>query len=99
VKSLEHPVHLGYEVGSGLPVEIPLAHTFVTGQTQLSGKTTALRAIVERSRRRALAFVTKRGEAFEGRPIYTRTVTRPRSARWCSCGRSIRQHSSGSRSV
>ncbi|HXO84679.1 MAG TPA: hypothetical protein VN803_04055 [Gemmatimonadales bacterium] len=62
-------VHLGFEVGSGHPVEIPLAHTFVTGQTQLSGKTTALRAIVERSRQRALAFVTKRGETFEGRRI------------------------------
>jgi hypothetical protein len=67
--TVTHRVHLGYEVGSGHPVEIPLAHTFVTGQTQLSGKTTALRAIVERSRRRALAFVTKRGETFEGRRI------------------------------
>lgn len=62
-------VHLGFEVGTGQPVEIPLAHTFVTGQTQLSGKTTALRAIVERSRQRALAFITKRGEAFEGQAI------------------------------
>ncbi len=41
-------VHLGFEVGSGAPVEIPLAHTFVSGQTQLSGKTTTLRAIVAR---------------------------------------------------
>ncbi|MGA3068114.1 MAG: hypothetical protein ABSF29_14820 [Tepidisphaeraceae bacterium] len=62
-------VHLGFEVGTGKAVEIPIAHTFVTGQTQLSGKTTALRAIVERSQRRALAFVTKRGESFEGRRI------------------------------
>lgn len=62
-------IHLGFEVGTGLPVEIPLAHTFVTGQTQLSGKTTTLRAIVERSGSRALAFVTKRGESFEGRRI------------------------------
>lgn len=62
-------VHLGFEVGTGAPVEIPLAHTFVTGQTQLSGKTTALRAIVDRSRCRALAFVTKRGETFDGRRI------------------------------
>lgn len=62
-------VHLGFEVGTGSPVEIPLAHTFVTGQTQLSGKTTTLRAIVERSGQRALAFVTKRGETFEGRRI------------------------------
>lgn len=62
-------VLLGFAVGSGAPVEIPLAHMFVTGQTQLSGKTTTLRAVVERSGRRALAFVTKRGEEFAGRPI------------------------------
>lgn len=62
-------VHLGFEVGTGRPVEIPLAHTFVCGQTQQSGKTTTLRAIVERSGARALAFITKRGEAFDGRPI------------------------------
>lgn len=62
-------IHLGYEVGTGQPVEIPLAHTFVTGQTQLSGKTTTLHAIVFRSGRPALAFVTKRGEQFAGRRI------------------------------
>lgn len=69
MKVAKQTVHLGYEVGTGAAVEIPLAHTFVTGQTQLSGKTTALRAIVERSGHRALAFVTKRGETFEGRRI------------------------------
>lgn len=62
-------ISLGFAVGTGEPVEIPLAHTFVTGQTQLSGKTTTLRAIVGRSGCRALAFVTKRGEQFEGRRI------------------------------
>lgn len=62
-------VLLGFEVGTGKRVEVPLAHTFVTGQTQLSGKTTTLRALVERSKRRALAFVTKRGETFPGRRI------------------------------
>jgi len=62
-------IHLGFEVGSGTAVEIPLAHTFVTGQTQLSGKTTTLRAIVERSHAPAVAFITKRGETFEGRRI------------------------------
>jgi hypothetical protein len=65
----EATIHLGYEVGTGNPVSIPLAHTFVAGQTQLSGKTTTLRAIVGRSGHRALAFVTKRGEEFEGRRI------------------------------
>lgn len=70
----------GYEVGTGARVEIPLAHTFVTGQTQRSGKTTTLRAIVERSGRRALAFVTKRGEEFAGmriRPFLPREGDRP----------------------
>lgn len=41
----------------------------MTGQTQLSGKTTTLRAIVERAGKRAIAFVTKRGEHFEGQRI------------------------------
>ncbi len=67
--SAPQAVHLGFEVGTGEPVSVPLAHTFVTGQTQLSGKTSTLRALVERSGRRALAFVTKRGEDFEGRRI------------------------------
>ncbi len=62
-------VHLGFEVGTGTPVAVPLAHTFVTGQTQLSGKTTTLQALVSRSGQRALAFVTKRGETFAGRRI------------------------------
>src|SRR4051812_24986888 len=62
-------VRVGYAVGTGKPVAIRLAHTFVTGQTQVSGKTTALRALVVRSACRALAFVTKRGETLEGRRI------------------------------
>lgn len=65
----EATIHLGFEVGTGNPVVVPLAHTFVTGQTQLSGKTTTLRAIVERAGRPAIAFVTKRGERFEGQRI------------------------------
>jgi hypothetical protein len=65
----QQEVLVGFELGTGQPVRVPLAHTFVTGQTQLSGKTTTLRAIVVRSGRRALAFVTKRGEEFEGRRI------------------------------
>lgn len=57
----EH-VHLGFEVGTGKPVDIPILHTCVTGQTQLAGKTTTLEALIQRSGRRAIAFVTKRGE-------------------------------------
>lgn len=53
---------LGFEVGTGKPVSIPLGHMCVTGQTQMSGKTTAIEAIAERSGLRALAFRTKRGE-------------------------------------
>ena len=68
-------VHLGYEIASGAAVEIPLGHLVVSGQTQLSGKTTTLEAIVSRSGLRAIAFVTKRGEqSFAGardlRPFY-----------------------------
>jgi molybdenum-dependent DNA-binding transcriptional regulator ModE len=62
-------IRLGYEVGTGKDVDVPLAHTFVAGQTQVSGKTTTLVAIVARSGRRALAFVTKRGEQLPGRII------------------------------
>lgn len=62
---------LGYEVGSGKEVAIPVRHMCVTGQTQESGKTTTLEALVARSGKRSLAFVTKRGErSFEsGRKI------------------------------
>jgi hypothetical protein len=64
---------LGYEVGSGEPVEILTGqHLAITGQSQHSGKTTTLEALVSRSPGiSALAFVTKRGEsAFtEGRRV------------------------------
>jgi hypothetical protein len=64
-------IHLGYELGTGKPVTIPVRHLCVTGQTQESGKTTALEALISRSGRRAIAFITKRGErSFEsGRKI------------------------------
>jgi len=56
-------IHLGYEVGTGEPIEIPLRHTAVTGQTQESGKTTTLEGLIARSGRKAVAYVTKRGES------------------------------------
>jgi len=61
---------LGYEVGTGTAVAIPVRHMCVTGQTQEAGKTTTLEALIARSQLRALTFVTKRGEgAFvNGRP-------------------------------
>jgi hypothetical protein len=55
-------VHLGFEVGSADPVEIPIRHMAVTGQTQESGKTTTLEALITRSGLPAIAFLTKRGE-------------------------------------
>jgi hypothetical protein len=55
-------IPLGYELGSGARVGIPVNHTVVLGQTQLSGKTTTLEAMVARSELRAIGFITKPGE-------------------------------------
>lgn len=55
-------IPLGYEVDTGRPVSVPLNHMGVLGQTQQSGKTTTLEALVMRSERRAIAFITKPGE-------------------------------------
>jgi len=54
---------LGFEVGTGKPVEIRLHHLAVFGMTALSGKTTTLEALISRSGLRAIAFITKRGES------------------------------------
>lgn len=54
---------LGWEIGTGKRVEIPdTGHLAWFGQTQLSGKTTALEAIAFRGGLRAVAFITKQGE-------------------------------------
>jgi hypothetical protein len=54
---------LGFEIFTGRKVEIPeLGHLAWFGQTQLSGKTTALEAIAFRGHLRAIAFITKQGE-------------------------------------
>lgn len=54
---------IGYEVGSGEPVEAVLHHLFISGVTQHSGKTTALEAFIERVQpRRTLVFRCGRGE-------------------------------------
>lgn len=55
-------IALGYELGTGKQISIPLRHTAVTGQSQESGKTTTLEALITRSGLRAVCFVTKRGE-------------------------------------
>jgi hypothetical protein len=54
---------LGFEAGSGEPVHLPLHHLAIFGMTQLSGKTTTLEALISRSGLKAIAFITKRGEA------------------------------------
>lgn len=56
-------VRLGFEVGSGRSVAIPVRHLCITGQTQEAGKTTALEALIARSEARAVTFITKRGES------------------------------------
>lgn len=58
----QHTIPLGYEIGTGSPVAVPLRHMAVTGQTQMSGKTTTLEALIDRAGGTALTFVTKRGE-------------------------------------
>ncbi len=67
---VNHQVHLGFEVGTGVSVSLPIRHMVVTGQTQESGKTTTLEAVITRSGLPAIAFLTKRGEAsLSGRKI------------------------------
>lgn len=63
-------VRLGFEIGTGKEVDVPIRHIAVCGMTQEAGKTTALEALITRSGLRALTFVTKRGEGVftEGRP-------------------------------
>lgn len=55
-------IHLGFEVGTGKPVGVPVNHMIICGQTQQSGKTTTLEALIARSGLPGVAFVTKRGE-------------------------------------
>lgn len=65
--SKQKTVHLGFEVGTGEPVSLPMGHLVCFGQTQMAGKTTALEALISRAGVRAVAFVTKRGEGgFDG---------------------------------
>src|SRR5690242_19789476 len=73
-------IHLGFEVGSGAPVAIPLRHMAITGMTQEAGKTTTLEALVQRASVTALAFVTKRGESsFASRQSMTQPYFRDRA--------------------
>jgi hypothetical protein len=60
---LSEKILLGFQVDSGEPVYLGVHHLAIFGMTQLSGKTTALEALISRSGLRAIAFKTKRGEA------------------------------------
>lgn len=55
-------IDLGYEIGSGKRVRIPLNHMAILGQTQLSGKTTTMEAVAQRGDVKAISFITKPGE-------------------------------------
>jgi hypothetical protein len=55
-------ITLGYELGTGSRVDIPLGHMIIVGQTSRAGKTTTLEACAVRSARKCIAFLTKRGE-------------------------------------
>ena len=74
-------IHLGFEMGTGEKVSVPLHHAIVSGVTGLSGKTTAIAAMLSRlpDGYKSLVFSTKRGEiSFEGahetQPFYRATV-------------------------
>lgn len=72
-------VHLGFAVGTGESVEIPIAHMVVTGQSQMAGKTTALDSLAAAAGVRSLAFVTKRGEGSFGGARRVAPYFRPRT--------------------
>jgi hypothetical protein len=59
---MSQKIKLGYEVKTAKEVSIKPSHLIVTGITQLSGKTTALEAIIKRSGMKAIVFKTKIGE-------------------------------------
>lgn len=72
-------IKLGYEIGSGDEVSIPLSHLIVTGITQLSGKTTTLQALIKRSGLKAIVFKTKIGEKGFSEGAMTQPYFRMRS--------------------
>lgn len=72
-------IPLGFELGTGQGISIPVGHMVIMGQTQRAGKSTALEACALRSGFKSLAFITKRGEssfrfAHEIEPYYEETV-------------------------
>lgn len=58
---------IGFEKDSAKPVYMEHHHANVSGQTQKSGKTTTIKALIARSGMKAIVFITKRGEiGFKG---------------------------------
>ncbi len=55
-------IPLGFEIGSGALIHIPVDHMVIVGQSQRSGKTTTLEACASRSTSKCIALLTKRGE-------------------------------------
>lgn len=57
-------IHLGFEVGTGESISVPMHHLAVTGLTRQAGKTTAIEGLLSRlpTDFKALLFSTKRGE-------------------------------------
>ena len=43
----EDRLFIGFEIGSGQKTTIPIFHTMITGQTQMSGKTTLLKYLAK----------------------------------------------------
>lgn len=76
---MSNPILVGYEIGTGAPVEIHPAHLIVTGLTQKSGKTTTLEALINRSQIRAIVFKTKPGEGSFANGQMTPAYLRERS--------------------
>ncbi|WP_298669023.1 hypothetical protein [uncultured Methanofollis sp.] len=63
---------VGFEAGTGKDVRIKkLGHLFVSGLTQKAGKTTTLEALISRSGRKAISFITKpREKCFNSRDYH-----------------------------
>lgn len=70
----DRTVRLGFEVGTGDPVDIPIRHMAVTGQTQEAGKTTTRRGfktahpnvVKELDELTRMGFLTKSNKWFDG---------------------------------
>ena len=72
IKIKKEFVKVGYELGTGTEVKIPMSHTIVTGVSQHSGKTTAIEGIVNRlpEQYKVVVFNTKPDEqCFKGNNI------------------------------